>query len=106
MRKDQIKIKKYKILDCEVDIRIKYIYNPEKAITAKILPLGWYFYSPVHGDSDIDKQIILTFEKMAEDNIKSKNFKDFINKQHKKNIKKQNVVFEMPQGELYFGVIE
>ena len=106
MRKDKIKIKKYKILDCEVDIRIKYINNPEKAIIAKILSLGWYFYSPVHDDSDIDKQIILTFEKMAEDNIKSKNFKDFINKKHKKNIKKQNVVFEMPQGELYFGVIE
>ena len=106
MRKDKIRIKKYKILDCEVDIRIKHIYNPEKAITAKILSLGWYFYSPIQDDSDIDKRITLTFEKMVEDNIKSKNFKDFINKKDKKCIKKKNVVFEMPQGELYFGVIE
>ena len=107
MRRDKIKIKKYKILDCEVDIRIKYINDPEKAITAKILSLGWYFYSPIPDDSDIDKKIISTFENLAKDNIKSENFKDFINEKDKKCIqKKTNVVFEMPQGELYLGIIE
>lgn len=104
MRKDKIKIKKYKILDYEVDIRIKYINDPEKAITAKILSLGWYFYSPIQDDSDIDKKIISTFENLAKDNINTGNFKDFINKRNQKRIKKQNVVFEMPQGELYLGI--
>jgi hypothetical protein len=101
MTTSNIKIKNYKILEYEIDIKLDYTDNFEKGVIATMLFTDWYVYFPTINKTNIDSEIIATFENLIKYNIGEKNIKDFMNKYSK--IYKTHLVFEMPGGELYIG---
>ena len=98
MGKEKIIVKTYKILDCDVDIQLKYLEKNEKSISASMLLFDWWCYFPIRKDTDIDKEIIRIFESIVKSNIKE-NFQQVLDKRKKLPF----VVFSMPGGELFTG---
>ena len=102
MGTEKIIVKTYKILDCDVDIQLRYLKKNEKSISASMLLFDWWCYFPIRKDTNIDKEIITIFEGIVKSNITG-NFQQVIDKKKKLKKKLPLVVFSMPGGELFTG---
>ena len=102
MGKEKIIVKTYKILDCDVDIQLRYLTKKEKAISASMLLFNWWCYFPIREDTDIDKEIIRIFESIVKSNI-TENFQQILDKVKEVKKKVPLVIFSMPDGELFTG---